>query len=59
MTRGGLETVSTESGTEGSNLALSSKESIANLTNTRRNGDRQAGKGYRSNAAKTALSPFF
>jgi hypothetical protein len=30
----------------------------ANLTNTRRNGDRQAGRGYRSKAAKTALSPF-
>ena len=27
-------------------------------TNTRRNGDRQAGRGYRSKAAKTALSPF-
>ena len=30
MTRGGLETVSTESGTEGSNPALSSGESRAN-----------------------------
>jgi hypothetical protein len=30
MTRGGLETVSTESGTEGSNPALSSGESCAN-----------------------------
>jgi hypothetical protein len=28
------------------------------LTNTRRNSDRQAGRGYRSKAAKTALSPF-
>ena len=45
-------------GTEGSNLAPSSGESDANLTNTRRNGDRQAGRGYRSKAAKTALSPF-
>jgi hypothetical protein len=32
MTRGGLETVSTESGTEGSNPALSSGESPANLS---------------------------
>jgi hypothetical protein len=45
-------------GTEGSNPSLSSGESDANLTNTRRNGDRQAGRGYRSKAAKTALSPF-
>jgi len=36
----------------------SSGESDANLTNTRRNSDRQAGRGYRSKAAKTALSPF-
>jgi hypothetical protein len=32
MTRGGPETVSTESGTEGSNPAPSSGESAANLT---------------------------
>ena len=38
--------------------ASSSGESDANLNNTRRNGDRQAGRGYRSKAAKTALSPF-
>jgi len=41
-----------------SNPLPSSGESDANLANTRRNGDRQAGKGYRSKAAKTALSPF-
>ena len=35
MTRGGLETVSTESGTEGSNPALSSGESHANLPSGR------------------------
>jgi hypothetical protein len=40
------------------NPSPSSGESDANLTNTRRNGDRQAGRGYRSKAAKTALSPF-
>jgi hypothetical protein len=45
-------------GTEGSNPSPSCGESDANLTNTRRNGDRQAGRGYRSKAAKTALSPF-
>jgi hypothetical protein len=32
MTRRGLETVSTESGTEGSSPALSSAESVANLS---------------------------
>jgi hypothetical protein len=45
-------------GTASSNPLCSSGESDANLTNTRRNSDRQAGRGYRSKAAKTALSPF-
>jgi hypothetical protein len=40
------------------NPSPSGGESDANLTNTRRYGDRQAGRGYRSKAAKTALSPF-
>jgi hypothetical protein len=52
------ETGSFEPGTDGSNPSCTCGESEANLTNTRRNGDRQAGGGYRSKAAKTALSPF-
>jgi hypothetical protein len=52
------ETGSFEPGTDGSNPSCTCGESDANLTNTRRNGDRQAGGGYRSKAAKTALSPF-
>jgi hypothetical protein len=61
MTRGGLETVSTESGTEGSNPALSSDESATNRAaawgalpsrnacNGRRRSDRGAGLEFLPN----------